>query len=112
VGGGAVGGGAVGGGAAEGPAALSAGPRLGCGGGGVPWVILGRGGGVAIAIVKSMFFMLPIEFFGLGVFRCAVMATTCRAAFPRSLLRNQERAEKRSASSRQTSKKDSYSCLA
>ena len=101
MGGGAVGGGAVGGGAAEGPAALSAGPRLGCG-----------GGGVAIAIVKSMFFMLPIEFFGLGVFRCAVMATTCRAAFPRSLLRNQERAEKRSASSRQTSKKDSYSCLA
>ena len=111
MGGGAVGGGAVGGGAAEGPAALSAGPRLGCGGG-VPWVTLGRGGGVAIAIVKSMFFMLAIEFFGLGVFRCAVMATTCRAAFPSSLLRNQERAEKRSASSRQTTKKDSYSCLA
>jgi hypothetical protein len=98
VGGGAVGGGAVGGGAAEGPAALSAGPRLGCGGG-VPWVTLGRGGGVAIAIVKSMFFMLAIEFFGLGVFRCAAMATTCRAVFPSSLLRNQERAEKRSASS-------------
>ena len=71
-------GGAPGGGAAEGAGGHGKGPD----GGGVPWVTFCRGAGVAIAIVKNMFFMPDREFFGLAVFLCDTISVVCVCVSP------------------------------